>query len=153
MRMSRYVATILGVACLTIAPRPALAQTVVIVHRSSAVSDVKLDDLRRFFLGQGALAANSQHVMLVELSPIRTRFYKRLLGLSPDEVRRRWIGVVFRGDALTLPFELADPAAVKRFVAEHPGAVAFIEVSDVDDTVKAVRVDGKRPGDPQYPLK
>ena len=153
MRMSRYVATILAVACLTIAVPPALAQTAVIVHRSSVVSDVKLDDLRRFFLGQGALAANSQHVMLVELSPIRTRFYKRLLGLSPDEVRRRWIGVVFRGDALTLPFELADPAAVKKFVAEHPGAVAFVEVSDIDDTVKALRVDGKRPGDPQYPLK
>ena len=153
MRMSRYVATILAVACLTIAARPALAQTAVIVHRSSAVSDVKLDDLRRFFLGQGAMAASAQQVMLVELSPIRTRFYKRLLGLSPDEVRRRWIGVVFRGDALTLPFELADPAAVKKFVAEHPGAVAFIEVSDIDDTVKALRVDGKRPGDPQYPLK
>jgi hypothetical protein len=126
MRMSRYVATILTVACLTITARSALAQTAVIVHRSSAVNDVKLDDLRRFFLGQGALAANSQHVMLVELSPIRTRFYKRLLGLSPDEVRRRWIGVVFRGDALTLPFELADPVAVKKFVAEHPGAVAFV---------------------------
>ena len=153
MRMSRYVATTLAVACLTIAARPTFAQTAVIVHRSSAVSDVKLDDLRRFFLGQGALAANGKQVMLVELSPIRTRFYKRLLGLSPDDVRRRWIGVVFRGDALTLPFELDDPAAVKKFVAEHPGAVAFIEVSDVDDTVKAVRVDGKRPGDPQYPLK
>jgi hypothetical protein len=105
MRMSRYVATILAVACLTITARSALAQTAVIVHRSSAVSDVKLDDLRRFFLGQGALAANGKQVILVELSPIRTRFYKRLLGLSPDEVRRRWIGVVFRGDALTLPFE------------------------------------------------
>ena len=153
MRMSRYVATILAVACLTIASRPALAQTAVIVHRSSAVSDVKLDDLRRFFLGQGALAANGRQVILVELSPIRTRFYKRLLGLSPDDVRRRWIGVVFRGDALTLPFELDDATAVKKFVAEHPGAVAFVEVSDLDDTIKALRIDGKRPGDPLYPIK
>jgi len=153
MRMSRYVATILAVACLTIAVPPALAQTAVIVHRSSVVSDVKLDDLRRFFLGQGALAANGRQVILVELSPIRTRFYKRLLGLSPDDVRRRWIGVVFRGDALTLPFELDDATAVKKFVAEHPGAVAFVEVSDIDDTVKALRIDGKRPGDPLYPIK
>ena len=153
MGMSRFVATIVAVACITIAARPALAQTVVIVHRSSAVSDVKLDDLRRFFLGQGALTANTQQVMLVELSPMRERFYKRLLGLSPDEVRRRWIGVVFRGDALTLPFELADPAAVKKFVADHPGAVAFLDNGDVDDTVKTLRVNGKRPGDPQYPLK
>jgi hypothetical protein len=153
MRMSRFVATVLTAACLTIAARPALAQTVVIVHRSSAVSDVKLDDLRRFFLGQGSLTANTQQLMLVELSPVRTRFYKRLLGLSPEDVRRRWVGVVFRGDALTLPFELDNPAAVKKFVAEHPGAVAFIEVGDVDDTVKALRVNGKRAGDPQYPLK
>jgi hypothetical protein len=153
MRMSRVVATVLTVACLTIPARAALAQTAVIVHRSSVVSDVKLDELRRFFLGQGSIVASGQHVMLVELTPMRTRFYKRLLGLSPDEVRRRWIGVVFRGDALTLPFELADPAAVKKFVAEHAGAVAFIDVADVDDTIKALRIDGKRPGDPQYPLK
>ena len=153
MRMSRFVATVITVACLTIPARSALAQTAVIVHRSSVVSDVKLDELRRFFLGQGSIVASGQHVMLVELTPVRTRFYKRLLGLTPDEVRRRLIGVVFRGDALTLPFELADPAAVKKFVAEHAGAVAFIDVADVDDTIKALRIDGKRPGDPQYPLK
>jgi hypothetical protein len=152
MRMSRFVATIFAVASLTISARPALAQTAVIVHRSSTVSDVKLDDLRRFFLGQASITAGQQ-VMLVELSPLRSRFYKRLLGITADEVRRRWIGVVFRGDALTLPFELADPTAVKKFVAEHPGAVAFIELGDVDDSVKTLRIDGKRPGDAQYPLK
>lgn len=153
MRIPTFVATTLALACLTITARPALAQTAVIVHRTSAVSDVKLDQLRRFFLGQGAITGNGQQALLVELSTMRTRFYKRLLGLSPDDVRRRWIGMVFRGEALTLPFELADPTAVKKFVADHPGAVAFIEVGDLDDTVKALRVDGKRPSDPQYPLK
>ena len=153
MRISGFVATVLTVACLTLPERSAFAQTAVIVHRSSVVNDVKLDELRRFFLGQGSIVASGQHVMLVELTPLRTHFYKRLLGISPDDVRRRWIAVVFRGDALTLPFELADPAAVKKFVAEHAGAVAFIDVADVDDTIKALRIDGKRPGDPQYPLK
>lgn len=153
MRKSPYIAAAAFIACLTIPARAATAQTAVIVHRSSAVTDVKLDNLRRFFLGQGALIANGQQVLLVELTPLRTRFYKNLLGLSPDEVRRRWIGMVFRGDALTLPFELADAAAVKKFVADHPGAVAFIEVSDLDDTVKALRIDGKRPNEAQYPLK
>ena len=153
MRMSRLVASAFVAACLTVTARPALAQTVVIVHRASSVSDVKLDNLRRFFLGQGAMSATGEQAMLVELSPIRARFYKKLLGLRADEVRRRWVGMVFRGDALALPFELADAAAVKKFVAEHPGAVAFLDAADVDDTVKALRIDGKRPSDPQDPLK
>jgi hypothetical protein len=153
MRMSRNLATLVAVACLTVTARSVSAQAAVIVHRSSAVSDVKLDDLRRFFLGQGAMGSNGQQVLLVELAPMRTRFYKQLLGLSGDEVRRRWIGMVFRGDALALPFELGDATAVKKFVAEHPGAVAFLAASDVDDTVKVLRIDGKRPGDAAYPLK
>jgi hypothetical protein len=153
MLMSRNAATLFAVACLTVAVRPAVAQTAVIVHRTSVVSDVKLDDLRRFFLGQGAMSPNGQQTLLVELTPMRTHFYKRLLGLSGDEVRRRWIGMVFRGDALALPFELGDATAVKKFVAEHPGAVAFVAAADVDDTIKVLRIDGKRPGDPTYPLK
>jgi hypothetical protein len=150
MRIARCL---LIVACVASASRAALAQTAVIVHRSSPVEDVKLDDLRRFFLGQSSMGASGQTAMLVELTPIRVRFYKKLLGLRADEVRRRWIGMVFRGDALALPFELADAAAVKKFVREHPGAVAFLDASDVDETVKAIRIDGKRITDPQYPLK
>jgi hypothetical protein len=153
MEMSRSLAMMITVACLTVAARPALAQTAVIVHRSSVVSDVKLDDLRRFFLGQGAMTSDGRQTLLVELTPMRTHFYKRLLGLSGDEVRRRWIGMVFRGDALTLPFELGDATAVKKFVADHPGAVAFIGLADVDDTIKVLRIDGKRPGDATYPIK
>jgi hypothetical protein len=91
--------------------------------------------------------------MLVELTPIRARFYKKLLGLSANEVRRRWINMVFRGDALVLPFELADAAAVKKFVADHPGAIGFVDAVDLDDTIKALKINGKRSVDPLYPLK
>ena len=141
--MSRFVATTLAVACLTITSRPAHAQTVVIVHKSSAVSDVKLDNLRRFSLGQGALTANGQQALLVELSPIRTRFYKRLLGLTSDELRRRWIAMVFRGDALALPFELPDAAAVKKFVYAGHRFGAFVPYARYDML-------GYQAGDPYF---
>lgn len=153
MRIKGLLGAAVVAACLTMTSGVARAQTAVIVHKTSAVSDVKLDDLRRFFLGQGAMGANGKQTLLVELTPLRARFYKRLLGMTGDDVRRRWIGMVFRGEALVLPFELADAVAVKKFVAEHPGAVAFIDATDLDDTVKALRIDGKRPGEPTYPLK
>ena len=153
MTIHRFLITAIAVASLAASARPASAQTVVVVHRSSTINDVKLEDLRRFFLGQSPLAANGQQAMLVELTPMRTPFYKKLLGLRADEVRRRWIGMVFRGDALALPFELPNADAVKKFVADHPGAVAFLDAADVDESVKALRVNGKKHGEPQYPLK
>ena len=129
------------------------AQTAVIVHRGSAVSNVGAEDLRRFFLGKTTIAGNGQQIVLVELTPIRTHFYKSLLCLTADEVRRRWIAMVFRGDALALPFEMPDAVAVKKFVADHPGAIAFIPASDVDESVQVLRIDGKLPSDDSYPIK
>jgi hypothetical protein len=149
----RSLVPLLAAAAISLGARGAEAQTAVIVHRASTVSNVSAEDLRRFFLGKTTIAGNGQQIMLVELTPIRTRFYKSLLGLTADEVRRRWIAMVFRGDALALPFEIADVGAVKKFVAEHPGAVAYIPAGDVDDTVKVLRIDGKLPGDASYALK
>lgn len=153
MQFKQLLTTIAGAAMLAFSARAAAAQTTVVVHRSSSVTDVKLDDLRRFFLGQSPMGISGQQAILVELTPIRAHFYKKLLGLTASEVRRRWINMVFRGDALVLPFELADAAAVKKFVAEHPGAVGFLDAADLDETVKALKINGKRSVDPLYPLK
>ena len=149
----RHIIPLFAAAAIALGARAAEAQTAVIVHRASTVSNVSAEDLRRFFLGKTTMAGNGQQIMLVELTPIRTRFYKTLLGLTADEVRRRWIAMVFRGDALALPFEIADIGLVKKFVAEHPGAVAFIPANEVDETVKVLHIDGKLPSDAGYPLK
>ncbi|HEX2780295.1 MAG TPA: hypothetical protein VHM30_12405 [Gemmatimonadaceae bacterium] len=151
----RHVAALVAALSLTLGAHPpvAEAQTAVIVHRASTVSNVGAEDLRRFFLGKSTIAGNGQQIVLVELTPIRAHFYKSLLGLTADEVRRRWIAMVFRGDALALPFEMPDAAAVKKFVAEHPGAIAFIPASEIDETIKVVRIDGKLPSEAGYPIK
>ena len=149
----RYIAPFIVAVAIAGAARIASAQTAVIVHRANAVSNLSAEDLRRVFLGKTTTAASGQPIVVVELTTIRARFCKSLLGLSADEVRRRWVGLVFRGDALAFPYELADAAAVKKFVAEHPGAVGYIPSSDADETVKIVRIDGKLPGDAAYLLK
>ena len=151
--LRRHVLALAAAITIALGAREASAQTAVIVHRSSPIANVPLDELRRFFLGKTTIAGNGQQITLVELSPLRTKFYKSLLGLSADEVRRRWVAMVFKGDATALPYELPDAPSVRKYVAEHPGAVAFIPLGDVDDTVKIVRVDGKLPSDAAYPIK
>ena len=149
----RFVSPTLIALAIAVGSRDAVAQTAVIVHRASTVSNVSAEDLRRIFLGKTTTVANGQPIVLAELTPIRAQFCKSLLGLTPNEVRRRWVGLVFRGDALSLPLELADAAAVKKFVAEHPGAVGYILASDVDETIKILHIDGKLPSDAGYLLK
>ena len=149
----RHIAPLLIALAIAAGPRSSGAQTAVIVHRTSAFNNFSAENLRRVFLGKTTVAENGQPLVLVELTSIRGRFTKSLLGLSADEFHRRWVGMVFRGDALGFPLELTDAAAVKKFVAEHPGAVGYIPASEMDDTVKTLRVDGKLPSDAGYLLK
>jgi ABC-type phosphate transport system substrate-binding protein len=48
---------------------------------------------------------------------------------------------------------LNSAAAVRQFVAATPGAIGYLLASDVDDSIKIVKVDGKAPGEAGYPLK
>jgi hypothetical protein len=60
---------------------------------------------------------------------------------------------VFRGELSTSPTTLQTPTEVKKFIATTPGAVGYVRASDVDDSVKVVRVNGLLPGDDGYPVR
>ena len=129
------------------------AQTAIIVNRSNALSDLKLDETRRYFLARVTELPNGEKLTIAELVPMRTSFYKKLLGVAPNEVKRRWLQMVFVGRTQLMPAELGDADAVKKFVAEHPGAIGFIPVGETDQTIKVLRIDGKLPSDAGYPIK
>lgn len=142
----------LSIALCLAAAGTADAQMAVIVHPSTQVTGVTLDELRRYFLGK-ASTLGAQRVQIVETRTMRRSFYRSLLDMSEDEVKRRWRALVFRGEAPAPPKEVADGAEARRYVAEHPGAMAFVDASMVDGSVKALTVDGRRPVDAAYPVR
>jgi hypothetical protein len=129
---------------------PSQTQLVLIVQRGSTMTDATADELRNLYLGSATLLPDKRRVILVECAPLKARFYKTLLRMNETQVKRHWMQLVFAGDFATPPVEFADEAAVKRYVATHPGAVGFISASEVDETVKALRVDGLAPLSPNY---
>lgn len=133
-------------------PRSADAQMAVIVNPSVTTRGVSLDDLRRYFLGN-TQTLDTTHVQIIESARIRKPFYRALFGMSEDEVRRRWVALVFRGEATALPKTLPDDAAVKAYVAEHPGAIGFVDASSVDGSVRALAIDGHKPSEAAYALR
>ena len=151
--MTRFaVSLILGALLLGASPpRASDAQLAVVTDREAPVSALSLDDLRRIFLGKSTSLAG-RHVTVVELVPARAAFYKRLLGLGEDEVRRRWVAMAFRGEVSALPQQVHDAAELRRFISEHPGAIGFVDASEVDESVKVLAIGGRRPSEPGYPL-
>jgi hypothetical protein len=59
---------------------------------------------------------------------------------------------MFRGEIAAIPRAFSSDDSVKAFVRERPYAIGFIDAALLDGAVKAVKVGGKSPGEPGYPL-
>jgi len=51
------------------------------------------------------------------------------------------------------PKTLSTPAGVRKFIFNVPGAIGYLRISDLDNSVKAVRVDELSPDDRSYKLR
>jgi len=148
MRLMRAGASL---ALLTLAfPRAGHAQIAVVVHPSNTIEGLSLDKLRRLFLGQARTFPAGGHARLGVLSSSAETFDRAALGLQPDIVRSRWMAMIFRGEATTIPAELTTADDVKRFVRDHPDAIAILPVAQLDASVKAIAIDGRRPSEAGY---
>jgi ABC-type phosphate transport system substrate-binding protein len=136
-------------------PRPAAAQgtIAVIVNRSNPVDDISGDDLRRLYLGTTTVFSNNERVVLYELPDLREAFYRTVLGMNGDRVKRHWIGLVFSGGGARPPKDVADVVQLRALVGSQRGAIGFLDPGQSDPSVKVLRVDGFKPADAGYPLR
>lgn len=77
---------------------------------------------------------------------------KRVYEMEDEELKKFWLGKLFRQEIASFPKTLSSNEAVKRFVSQVPNAVGVIDASFVDDSVKVLRIDGKGPGESGYAL-
>jgi ABC-type phosphate transport system substrate-binding protein len=136
-----------------VAPERAGAQVAVIVNRSSTVATISKNELRRLYLGEEDALPGGKTIVLVEEQNVRPAFYARVVGMSPDRIKRHWLGKVFSGDRETPPRGFASSLEVVRFVARTPDAIAFVAAAMVDTSVKVLFIDGRAPGHPEYLLR
>ena len=129
----------------------------VIVHKSNPVEDLSMSELREYFLSERTSWPSKQKVRAVMTAPGRPERVA-LLQVALDMRREQdyqahFLRAKFTEQALEQPRELAATADVLRFVSNVPGALAYLPASEVDPSVKVVRVDGLAPGDPGYKLR
>ena len=140
-------------------PRPAAAiarsHLAVIVNRANPVASLSRRELRAIFLGEQTTWQHGRRTtpaLREPGQPERAAALRLIYGMSEADLTRYFLHRAFMGGSAAGPRTLATAEGVKRFVVNVPGAIGMVRLADVDDTVKAIRIDDAAPGDAVYAL-
>jgi hypothetical protein len=143
---------------LAVAPnaRAATSSTTlaVVANARCGFTDLPLDLLRAAFAGEPVnRGAVDRLVPLNDAigAAVRVEFDRRVLRMEPSDVGRYWVDRRIRGQG-GAPRVVPDPALRQRLVEAFPQAITYVRASEARPSVLVLRVDGKLPGDPGYPL-
>ena len=127
----------------------------IVVSLSNPVENLSMAELRRIFLGERSHWPNGRRITLVMMEPgqpERAVVLRDICQMNETDFNNHFLHGVFTGEVLVSPKTLATPVGVRKFVFNVPGAIGYLRVSDLDSSVKAVRVDERGPEDKGYKL-
>jgi ABC-type phosphate transport system substrate-binding protein len=128
----------------------------IIVNQSNPVDNLSLQELRTVFLGERSHWPNGRRITLVMMEPgfaERKAVLRGVYHMNESDFSRHFMQGLFTGEVFVSPKTLAGPVGVRKFVFNVPGAIGYVRVTDVDDTVKVIRIDGHLPDDKDYSLR
>jgi hypothetical protein len=144
---------IVGQGCIP----AAMAQTgdvALVVNEKNPIDNLTSPEVRKIFAGEKHLWAGGLPIKLfVRASGARERVVLlKVLRMSEIEYKEYWSSKVFRGEAQAEPIALFSNGMQKEALLAYPGGVALVNAQDVKLPMKVVKVDGRMPGEPGYPL-
>jgi hypothetical protein len=126
----------------------------VVAAKQSPLEGLSLNQLKRLYLGDAIQGPGGEKLLALNRDPKsaeRIGFDRSVLGMSPEAVARYWIDRKIRGQS-GAPRAVDPGPVVERVVARLPGALAYVRAKEVGAEVKVLRIDGKKPGEPGYPV-
>lgn len=128
----------------------------IIVHRSNPLDSLSFAELRRIFLLERQTWPHGRKITLVLREPgqpERIEALALIVGMSEREYDRHMLFQTYRGDIGLGPRSIRSAATMLRFVYNAPGAIGHVYARELDDSVKALRIDGLSHDDPAYKLR
>jgi hypothetical protein len=127
----------------------------VVVHPDVQVDNLTTSELRRVVLGDREFWPAGVRVTLLIRAPIaheRDVVLKDLCQMTEGQFRQHWIGKVFRADTALAPKIVYSSAMALDLVNRTPGAITFVDASELPRGLKIVKIDGRLPGEKGYAL-
>jgi ABC-type phosphate transport system substrate-binding protein len=118
----------------------------VVVNKDNNVGNVAAVHLSRIFRSEIKKWPDGKAVVLVlhKDSPGETETLQRLIKMNGDELKAM---IAAHKDSIQI---VDSDAEVLKIVQTTPGAIGFVDVRSVDNTINVVRVDGKLPMESGY---
>ena len=117
------------------------ADWAVVTSPSSPIATISKGDLKRVFTGKKGNISGVKVVpfMLSDANPAAQSFLKDVMGMSAEDYKKFWIDAQVKGEG-TAPATQKSSATAVLVSADIPGALAVVEKSAVNGTVKEVAV-------------
>ncbi|MGD9660887.1 MAG: phosphate ABC transporter substrate-binding protein [Porticoccaceae bacterium] len=120
----------------------ARAEVAVVVSPENPLATLTRTQLANLFLGRSSGFPDGGRVIPVdqlETNAIRKTFYTENLGWSQAQLKAHWSKIIFTGRGQP-PKQLANDAEVKKFIANNPRGIGYIQKGNASADVKIVDI-------------
>ncbi|HBJ75863.1 MAG TPA: hypothetical protein DDY86_10335 [Syntrophaceae bacterium] len=114
----------------------------VITHLENETASLTRSELARMFKKTQTEWPDGRRCIPIDQlggSAIRAEFSRIVLRESLDDIKRYWMQQTMTGNARP-PISLESSATVKKYLQKLPGAVAYIYLDEVDETVQVLSI-------------
>jgi hypothetical protein len=128
----------------------------VVVNTKNNASDISSSELGLYLAGEKRFWSGKSPVQLVLLQPGTRELdvpVEKLLKMKPLDFKGYWKSKVFRGEAQSEPTYVPSSGMAAQFSRDLSGALTLLAARDLPPDAKVLKVDGKFPGEPGYPLR
>ena len=128
----------------------------IIVNQANPIEAMSLAELRNVFLAERSRWPNGRKITITMLdsgNPERDVVLRTIYRMREADFSRTFLRAKFTGETTEEPKLLASPTNMVRFVFNAPGAIGYVRASNLDSSVKVLRIDGLAPGEPGYKIK
>jgi ABC-type phosphate transport system substrate-binding protein len=132
------------------------ADLAIVVGKSCSLENVTSAELAKIFRAEKSKGPDGVKFVLAmreDGSPERAAAMAGIYQMAESDYAKYFLQATFVGLVQSAPRQISSAEAMRQFVAKVPGAISYLRESDVDDSVKIVKVDGHAPGEAGYPLK
>ncbi|WP_251977757.1 hypothetical protein [Salinicola avicenniae] len=116
---------------------PATADIAIVVSKESGISQISRDDAVNIFMGRYRKLTNGHLALPVDLTPLKTRFYRVLVNRDVATINSYWARLVFSGEA-SPPQQIATPLEMRDLVMHNANTLGYMDSDEVNDDIHVV---------------
>jgi ABC-type phosphate transport system substrate-binding protein len=130
-------------------------EVAIVVNPDNPITSISMADLRKVFGGDKQSWGSFAAVPFVRAAKAHERdvLLTVIMKMTDAQFQEYWVKKVYSGAVAHEPLALMSTGMQLEAVRSQKGGIALINVQDVKDGVKVIKVDGLAPGSAGYPLK